>query len=72
MRFNANCTLNCVDIHGLSIGEQVTALHCTAVQRVSIVKFDWTFEIRDGKLMRIMCVFNAFSTQIRQRQIRSR
>ena len=47
-------------------------MHCTAVQRVSNVGFDWIFEIRVGKLMRITCVFNAFSTRIRQGQIDGR
>ena len=45
---------------------------CTAVQRVSKVGFDWIFEIRVGKLMRITCVFNAFSTRTRQGQIDGR
>ena len=44
----------------------------TAVQRVSKVDFDWIFEIRVGKLMRITCVFNASSQQIRQGQIDGR
>ena len=47
-------------------------MRCTAVQRVSKVSFDWIFEIRVGKLMRITCVFNAFSTRIRQGQIDGR
>ena len=38
-------------------------MRCTAVQRVSKVGFDWIFEIRVGKLMRITCVFNANSTR---------
>ena len=44
-------------------------MRCTAVKRVSKVGFDWIFEIRVGKLMHITCVFNAFSTRIRQGQI---
>ena len=44
-------------------------MRCTAVQGVLKVGFDWIFEIRVGKLMHITCVFNAFSTRIRQRQI---
>ena len=47
-------------------------MRCTAVQRVSKVGFDWIFEIGVGKLMRITCVFNAFSTRIRQGQIDGR
>ena len=47
-------------------------MRCTAVQRVSKVGFDWIFEIRVRKLMRITCVFNAFSTRIRQGQIDGR
>ena len=47
-------------------------MRCTAVQRVSKVGFDWIFEIRMGKLMRMTCVFNVFSTQIRQGQIDGR
>ena len=38
-------------------------MRCTAVQRVSKVGFDWIFEIRVGKLMRITCVFNANSAR---------
>ena len=62
MRFNANGTLNCFAILELLIGQQV--LRCTAVQRVSIVSFDWIFESRVEKLVRITCVFNTFSTRI--------
>ena len=47
-------------------------MRCTAVQRVSKVGFDWILEIRVGKLMRITCVFGAFSTRIRQGQIDGR
>ena len=47
-------------------------MRCTAAQRVSKEGFDWIFEIRVGKLMRITCVFNAFLTRIRQGQIDGR
>ena len=41
-------------------------MRCTAVQRVSKVGFDWIFEIRVEKLMRITCVFNAFSMRFQR------
>ena len=49
---------------------QRSCLFYTSINR--IVGFDWIFENRVGKLMRFTCVFNAFSTRIRQGKIDGR
>ena len=65
MRFNANFTLNCVDIHGLSIGKQVTAFHCSSTR----IDSEITLDIRNSRLksnaliVRFQWVSNANSTR---------
>ena len=44
----------------------------TAVQRTINKERGWLFGIRVENVVRITCVFNAFSTQIRQVQKRGR